>query len=62
MTGLGRNQRRHIRHMEKLRKSEIVHEEEPVKWQPLNVQCMGCACHLSGSSSCKGKKTCNALF
>lgn len=62
MTGFGRNQRRHIRHMEKLRKSEIVHEEEPVKWQPLNVPCMGSACHLFGSSSCKDRKTCNALF
>lgn len=61
MTGFGRNQRRHIRQMEKLRKSEIVREEE-VKWQPINARCMGSACHLFGSSSCKDRKTCNALF
>jgi hypothetical protein len=61
MTGLGYYQRRHIRQMEKLRRSEIIHEEE-VKWQPLNVRCMGSACHLFGSSSCKDRKTCNALF
>jgi hypothetical protein len=48
--------------MERLRRSEIVHLEEEVKWQPLNVRCMGSACHLFGSSSCKDKKTCNALF
>lgn len=62
MTGPGYYQRRHIRQMEKWRKSKIVHLEEETKWQPLNVRCMGSACHLYGSSSCKDKKTCNALF
>ena len=62
MTGLGYYQRRHIHQMEKLRKSEIVHVEEEVKWQPIKAPCMGSACHLYGSSSCKDIKTCNALF
>lgn len=48
--------------MEKLRRSEIVHVEEEVEWQPINARCMGSACHLFGSSFCKDRKTCNALF
>lgn len=62
MAGFGYNQRRHIRQMEKLRKSKIVHVEEEFKWQPIKVRCMGSACYLFGSPSCKDRKTCNALF
>ena len=62
VTGLGYYQRRHIRQMEKLRRSEIVHVEEEVEWQPINARCMGSACHLYGSPACQGKKKCNALF
>lgn len=62
MAGLGYNQRRHIRQMARLRKSKITNVEEETKWQPINIPCMGMTCHLFGSSSCKDRKTCNALF
>lgn len=63
MTGPGYYQRRHIRQMEKWRKSKIIHvEDEPAKWQPLNVPCIGKKCHCYSSESCKGRSVCNALF
>jgi hypothetical protein len=62
MTGPGYYQRRHIRQMEKWRKSKIVHLEEETKWQPLNIPCMGKKCHCYSSESCKGRSVCNALF
>lgn len=62
MTGLGYNQRRHIRQMAKLRNKEPAAPEEETKWQPLNIPCMGMTCHCYGSPACKGKSVCNALF